>query len=67
MQQLEVWGQKIEHITSQKLLGIQTDNSFTWNKQIIKVKKTVLFKLSLLRKIKSSYHKPLGLLFQLLR
>ena len=49
---LEVRGYKIEQVTSQKLLGIQTDNFLTWNEQVTKVKKTVLFKLSLLQKIK---------------
>ena len=49
---LEVQGFKIEQVTSQKLLGIQIDDSLTWNEQITKVKKAVLFKLSLLRKIK---------------
>ena len=61
---LEVLGYKIEQVTSQKLLGIQIDNSLTSNEQIAKIKKTVLFKLSLLRKIKkSSYYKPPALLF----
>ena len=60
----EVREYKIEQVTSQKLLGIQMDNSLTWNEQITKVKKTVLFKLSLLRKIKkTSYRKPPGLPF----
>ena len=40
---LKVWGHKIENVTSQKLLGIQIDNSLTWNEQITKFKKTVLF------------------------
>ena len=39
---LEVWRYKIEQVTSQKLLGIQIDNSLTWNEQITKVKKTSL-------------------------
>ena len=60
----EVREYKIEQVTSQKLLGIQIDNSLTWNEQITKVKKTVLFKLSVLRKIKKSpYRKPPGLPF----
>ena len=49
---IEVQGQKIEQVTSEKLLGVQIDNSLTWNDQIKKVKKTALFKISLLRKIK---------------
>ena len=48
----EVREYKIEQVTSQKLLGIQIDNFLTWNEQITKVKKTVLFKLCVLRKIK---------------
>ena len=57
-------GHNIEQVPSQRLSGIQIDNSLTWNEQITKVKKIVLLKLSLLRKInKTSCHKPPGLLF----
>jgi len=49
---VEVLGHNIEQVTDQKLLGVQIDNSLTWNEQVKKVKKTVLFKLSLLRKIR---------------
>ena len=52
---LEVRGYKMEQVTSQKLLDIQIGNSFTWKEQITKVKKTVLFNLSLLRKIKKKF------------
>ena len=38
----EVREYKIKQVTSQKLSGIQIDNSLTWNEQITKVKKTVL-------------------------
>ena len=31
---LKIQDQKIEQVTSEKLLGIQTDNCLTWNDQI---------------------------------
>ena len=55
--------QKIEQVTSEKLLGIQIDNSLTWNDQIHKVKKTAQFKISLLRKIKRYLPKKTRKLF----
>ena len=41
-------GHKVEQVTDQKLLGVQIDNSLTWN-NVKGVKKVVLFKLSLLK------------------
>ena len=49
---IQTQGQQIEQITSERLLGVQIDNSLTWDDQVKKVKRTVLFKISLLRKIK---------------
>jgi hypothetical protein len=49
---IEVEGQKIEQVTCQKLLGVQIDSSLSWDEQIKKVRKTVGFKTSLLRKIR---------------
>ena len=49
---LKIQDQKIEQVTSEKLLGIQVDNCLTWNDQIKKVKNSAQFKISLLKKIK---------------
>lgn len=49
---ITVQGTHIEQVTSEKMLGVLIDNSLTWNQQVQKVKKTVLFKIHILRKIK---------------
>ena len=49
---IEVQGQKIEQVTSQRLLGVEIDSCLSWNDQIQKVRKTICFKISLLRKIR---------------
>ena len=49
---IEVQGQKIEQVTSQRLLGVEIDSCLSWNDQIQKVRKTIRFKISLLRKIR---------------
>ena len=49
---IEVQGQKIEQVTSQRLLRVEIDSCVSWNDQIQKVGKTVRFKISLLRKIR---------------
>lgn len=49
---LEVEGKAIEQVSSERLLGVQIDNSLSWNDQTKKVRKTALFKISILRKIK---------------
>ena len=48
---IEVQGQKIEQVTSQRLLGVEMDSCLSWNDQIQKVRKTIHFKISLLRKL----------------
>ena len=47
-----IQGQKIEQVTSQRLLGVEIDSCLSWNDQIQKVRKTICFKISLLRKIR---------------
>ena len=41
---IEVQGQKIEQVTSQRLLGVEIDSCLSWNDQIQKVRKTTCFK-----------------------
>lgn len=42
----------IETVTNEKVLGIQIDNTLSWKAQIKKVRKTILYKLSVLRRIR---------------
>jgi hypothetical protein len=49
---LTVGGKQIEQVDCERLLGVQIDSSLTWNEQVKQVRKKVLFKLSLLRKIR---------------
>ncbi len=49
---IEIKGKQITQVKIERLLGVQIDNSLTWDQQILKVKRTILFKLSILRKIK---------------
>lgn len=44
---------KIEQVQNERLLGVQIDNHLSWDEQVKKVKRTCLFKLSLLRKIRN--------------
>lgn len=48
----QIQGSKLEQVSSERLLGVQVDNCLTWDEQVQKVRKTCLFKLSLLRKIR---------------
>ena len=43
---------KITQVTEEKLLGCVIDENLSWTPQVRKVRKTVLYKLSILRKIK---------------
>ena len=43
---------RIEQVSHSKLLGIHIDESLTWNLQVTKVKKTVAYKLFLLKRIR---------------
>ena len=47
-----VGGKTIEQVDSEKLLGVEIDYSLTWDDQVKQVRRKVLYKLSLLRKIK---------------
>jgi len=49
---IEIDGRKIEQVNSERLLGVQIDNSLKWDDQIKRVKKMAAFKLSMLRKIR---------------
>ena len=49
---IKVQGQKIEQVTSQRLLGVEIGSCLSWNNQNQKVRKTSRFKISLLRKIR---------------
>ena len=42
----------IEQVFHSKLLGIHIDQSLTWNLQVAKIKKTVVYKLCLLKRIR---------------
>ena len=42
----------IENTKHEKLLGVIIDNNLSWQHQVKKVRKTVIFKLSILRKIR---------------
>ena len=43
----------IEQVSHSKLLGIHIDESLTWNLQVTKIKKTVAYKLFLLKRIRT--------------
>ena len=49
---IKIQGKRITSVTEEKLLGIQIDNKLTWKEQIKKVKRTVNFKISILRRIR---------------
>ena len=49
---IEVEGQQIKQVTNEKVLGIQIDNSLSWDDQVKKVKKTAGYKIHILRKIR---------------
>ena len=51
---ISIAGKQISQATSEKLLGVQIDNNLTWREQIKKVKRTVCFKISILRRIRKS-------------
>ena len=44
-------GHKLEQVTNQKRLGVQTDHFLTWNEHVTKVKNTVLLKGQILTKL----------------
>ena len=50
---VKVQGKEIEQVSSEKLLGVQIDSSLTWDDQTKHVRQKVLFKISLLRKIRA--------------
>ena len=45
-------GNKLEQVTSEKLLGVRSDESLSWKQQIKVIKRTITYKISLLRRIK---------------
>ena len=49
---LNLDGTQIQNTKQEKLLGVIIDNNLTWHNQIKKVKQTIAFKLSILRKIR---------------
>ena len=48
----------IEQVSHRKLLGIHIDESLTWNLQVTKIKKTVAYKLFLLKRIRTFLANP---------
>ncbi len=50
--QVSYQGKPLKQVTSEKLLGVQIDQALSWDEQIKKQKQTILFKISLLNKIK---------------
>ena len=53
----------IKNTKHEKLLGVIIDNNLSWQHQVKKVRKTVLFKLSILRKIRKYLSSPLRILY----
>ena len=53
----------IKNTKHEKLLGVIIDNNLSWQHQVNKVRKTVLFKLSILRKIRKYLSSPLRILY----
>ena len=50
-----IQGKQLSHqctVTDEKLLGVQIDNNLSWKQQIKKLKQTVCYKLSILRRIR---------------
>ena len=45
-------GNKLEQVTSEKLLGVTIDESLFWKQQIKVIERTITYKISLLRRIK---------------
>ena len=45
-------GKQIKNTKQEKLLGVLIDNNLTWHSQVKKVKQTIAFKLSILRKMR---------------
>ena len=48
-------GNNLEQVTSEKLLGVTIDESLSWKQQIKVIKRTITYKISLLRRIKNTY------------
>ena len=53
----------IENTKHEKLLGVIIDNNLSWQHQVKRVRKTVLFKLSILRKIRKYLSTPLRIIY----
>lgn len=49
---INIQGKPVTQVTDERLLGLQIDHNLTWEAQIRKLRQTILFKLSILRKIK---------------
>ena len=49
---ININGTQIKNTKQEKLLGVLIDNNLTWHSQVKKVKQTIAFKLSILRKIR---------------
>lgn len=61
--QVEVQNTLIETVSEDKVLGVIIDNNLSWKSQVQKVRKTVLFKLSILRRIRKYLPKHTRILF----
>ncbi len=48
-----IQGKSLIQVKCEKLLGVQIDQSLSWDEQIKKQKQTILFKITLLKKIKT--------------
>ena len=49
---ININGTQIKNTKQERLLGVLIDNNLTWHSQVKKVKQTIAFKLSILRKIR---------------
>ena len=49
---IKIRNKTIETVTDEKVLGVQIDNTLSWKAQIQKVRRTILYKLSVLRRIR---------------
>ncbi len=60
---VHIQGNPLKQVKNEKLLGVHIDQSLTWDEQIKKQRQTILFKISLLKKIKKYLPLPTRKLF----
>ena len=60
---INLHGNKIISTKQEKLLGILIDNNLAWHPQVKKVRQTIIFKISILRKIRKYLPTPIRILY----